>query len=43
MRQIPKVRREKQDPCADFWHTLRVGGVCFVFLVVVLVIAPHAF
>ncbi|CUI01128.1 hypothetical protein PHA8399_03269 [Leisingera aquaemixtae] len=43
MKSAAKIRREKRNPCADFWHTLRVGGVCFIFLVVVLVIAPRAF
>lgn len=43
MKHVSKIRRDKESPCADFWHTLRVGGVCFVLLVVVLVIAPHAF
>ncbi|WP_435659697.1 hypothetical protein [Leisingera caerulea] len=36
MKRLPKIRRDKQDPCADFWHTLRVGGVCFLVLLVIL-------
>lgn len=32
----PVFRREKSTPCADFWHTMRVGMVIFVVLLVVL-------
>jgi hypothetical protein len=21
----PLLRREKQDPCADYWHTMKIG------------------
>lgn len=30
------LRREKEDPCADFWHTLRVGVPVAVVLFIVL-------
>ncbi|WP_323775962.1 hypothetical protein [Leisingera sp.] len=33
----PKVlRRQKKDPCADFWHTLRIGLAIFVLLILIL-------
>lgn len=31
-----QFRRPKQDPCADFWHTVRLGLVVFVVLLIVL-------
>ncbi|WP_281172297.1 hypothetical protein [Leisingera caerulea] len=36
MKRAAKIRRDKQNPCADFWHTLRVGVVCFFVLLVIL-------
>lgn len=32
----PLLRREKQDPCSDFWHTLRIGVPIAVILFIVL-------
>lgn len=30
------LRREKQDPCADFWHTLQIGVPVALMLFIVL-------
>ena len=30
------LRRPKQDRCADFWHTLRIGLVVAVLLFLIL-------
>lgn len=30
------LRREKEDPCADFWHTLRIGGPIAAALFIIL-------
>ena len=32
----PKIRRDKSDPCTDFWHTLRWGAVFAIPLFLVL-------
>lgn len=32
----PMFRRHKATPCADFWHTLRLGLLAAVLLFVVL-------
>ncbi len=31
-RRWPSVRRAKQRPCEDFWHTIRWGGVIAALL-----------
>lgn len=30
------LRREKKDPCSDFWHTLRIGVPIGVALFLIL-------
>lgn len=32
----PILRREKSDPCADYWHTMRVGLAAALILFIVL-------
>lgn len=32
------LRREKTDPCSDFWHTMRVG--LFIFAILIMVLPP---
>lgn len=29
-------RRDKTDPCADFWHTLKVGAPLAVVMILIL-------
>lgn len=33
-----QIRRNKTDPCSDFWHTLLVGAVVFFVLVLPLAV-----
>lgn len=35
-KQPPILRREKKNPCADFWHTLSVGIPIAAALFVIL-------
>lgn len=30
------LRREKVDPCADYWHTMRVGLTVAALLFIIL-------
>lgn len=36
----PMLRKEKEDPCADFWHTLKIGLplAALLFLILPLLI-----
>lgn len=36
MAHDPYLRRKKKGAAADFWHTLRIGLVIFIFLLVLL-------
>ncbi len=31
-----QFRRPKQSPCADFWHTIKLGGAIFLVLLIIL-------
>ena len=31
-----QFRRSKKDPCADFWHTIRIGVAAFLLLLIIL-------
>lgn len=36
---LPEFRRPKSDPCADFWHTLKIGvpiGIAMLFVLPVI-------
>lgn len=36
MIDLRTIRRDKRDPCSDFWHTLRIGLVIGVALFFIL-------
>lgn len=36
MSNKPIFRREKSDPCADYWHTMRLGIAIALFLFILL-------
>ncbi|MGL6208553.1 MAG: hypothetical protein ACRC14_01840 [Paracoccaceae bacterium] len=39
MANRPLIRREKSDPDADMWHTLRLGAATLAVLLPVLLLA----
>ncbi len=34
MKSHQTFRRPKETPCADFWHTIRIGLAIFVALII---------
>lgn len=36
-----RLRRDKRDPCADFWHTVRIGLILAVPLTLVAIFFAH--